>query len=41
MYTSDPEPGIDSKHVHRVGRTCECPGKPSHNFVSPVELLSP
>lgn len=35
MYVSDPGPETDSKHIHRVGRTCECPGKLSHNSISP------
>lgn len=35
MYVSDPRPGIDSKHIHKVGCTCERPGKSSHNSISP------
>lgn len=35
MYASDPEPGTDSRHSHKVGRTCEGPGKSSHNSISP------
>lgn len=39
MYISDPEPGIDSKHSHRLGYTCEHFGKSGHNSISP-KLLS-
>lgn len=35
IYASDPEPGTDSRHRHRTGHTCGCPGKSSHNSISP------
>ena len=35
MYASDHEPEADSRHSHKVGHICECPGKSSRNSIFP------
>lgn len=34
MYVTDPGPGTDSKHIHRLGCICEYTGNPSYNSIS-------